>query len=179
MGVARFLIVLAGVLTVVVAGLLSRLTSAFDGPAPSIRLATLAACFEASAAAADALAASFEAIAAFSEAARACLAVFLPACPVVSSATGVANGAGVAAAVGAALGLDVGDAVPGRSPSRVVPGVPLAHPARKTSASERTPASCRISSRSIRLSRARDRWFRRRIGCNRKRNLTHRTLADF
>ena len=178
MGVARFLIVLAGVLTVVVAGLLSRLTSAFDGPAPSIRLATLAACFEASAAAADALAASFEAIAAFSEAARACLAVFLPACP-VSSATGVAIGAEVAAAVGAALGLDVGDAVPGRSPSRVVPGVPLAHPARKTSASERTPASCRISSRSIRLSRARDRWFRRRIGCNRKRNLTHRTLADF
>src|ERR1700674_2362664 len=93
-GVARFPIAPTGAPAAIVPGLLSRLTSAFDGPDPSIRLATLAACFEACAAAADAFAASREAMAAFSDAARACFAFFLLARPGASSATGDEAGLG-------------------------------------------------------------------------------------
>jgi hypothetical protein len=118
--------------------LLSRLTSAFDGPVPSIRLATLAACFEANAAAADAFAASLEAMAAFSDAARACLAVFLVTCPGVSSATGDGTGVGVSVGVGAMLGVGVGDAPPKKFANQLVPDVPPAHPARKIRDSEST-----------------------------------------
>jgi hypothetical protein len=123
-----------------VAGLLSRLTSAFVGPDPSIRLATLAACFEASAAAADAFAAAFEAMAAFSDAARACLAVFLLTCPGVSSATGDASGVGVAVGIGSMLSVGVGDAPLKKSENQFVPEVPPApvHPARQISDNERT-----------------------------------------
>jgi hypothetical protein len=117
--------------------LLSRLTSAFDGPDPSIRLATLAACFEADAAAADAFAASREAMAAFSDAARACFAFFLLARPGVSSATGDEAGVGVSVGAGATAGPGVGDA-PLKKSENQLPDVPPAHPLIKISDSERT-----------------------------------------
>jgi hypothetical protein len=137
-GVARFPIAPAGAPGAVVPGLLSRLTSAFDGPDPSIRLATLAACFEANAAAADAFAASLEAMAAFSDAARACFTFFLLARPGVSPATGDAAGVGVSVGAVSMVGLGVGDAPPKTFVNQLVPDVPPAHPARKISESERT-----------------------------------------
>jgi hypothetical protein len=109
-------------------------------------LATLAACFdavaaffEAIAAAAEALAASFEATAAFSEAARACLAVFLPGCLVVSDATGLGMKTGVAVGVGLAVGVGVEGPAPKKFPTRDMADVPPAHPARKTNDNESRP----------------------------------------
>jgi hypothetical protein len=113
------------------------------------------------------------------DAARACLAVFLLACPVVSSATGDPSGVAVAVGVGSTVGLGVGDAPPKKSVSQFVPDVPAEHPAKKISDSEKTQTSGRIDFRSIRLSRARDRWFGRRIGCNRNCYLTNSALANF
>ena len=135
--------------------------------------------FEADAAAADAFAASLEAMAAFSDAARACFAFFLLARPGASSATGDAAGVGVSDGVGSIVGLGVGDAPPKTFENQLEPDVPAAHPARKISDSERTRKSCRIECRSIRLSRARDRWFGRRIGCKRNSYLTYGTFANF
>src|SRR6202040_99431 len=106
-----------------------------------------------------------EAIAAFSEAARACFAFFLPLRSGASSAAGDASGVG--AAVGTSSSVGAEDAPLKKLENRDVPEVPPAHPARKISDNQRTPSSPQITGRSIRSGRARDRWFRRRIGCNR------------
>lgn len=181
-GVSGVLTTAIGVPAGAAPGAASRLTSEFDGPDPSMRFATLAACFEASAAAADALAASLEATAAFSEAARACLALFLLPRPLVSSATGAALGVGVAAMVGVGVGVGAGeldDPPLKKFVTGDAPDVPPAHPARKIRNNQSAPGTRRRAGRSIRLCRARDRWFGGRIGSNRNRNLAHRTLAEF
>ena len=143
----------------------SKLTSAFVGPFPSIELATLAACFdavaacfEACAAAAAAVAAAFEAAAAFSDAARACLAVRLPGCPVVCAATGVAVAMGAGVGVGLAVSVGVAEAPPKKLVIPDVPDVSPAHPAKAKAKTTRdndsAHASCRNSSRLIRLCSA-------------------------
>jgi hypothetical protein len=120
------------------AGSVSRLTSLLVGPFPSIRFATLAACFdavaadfEANAAALEASAASFDAAAAFSEAARACTAVLLPARPFGSVAAGLEIATGAAVGAGLAISVGAGEALLNRLAKFGMPEVPPAHPAKK------------------------------------------------